>query len=163
MTPTERRAIVEAIHDHPIKLVLAVAGGGNAVILDLLDVPGASKTVLEIRVPYAETSLIELVGRPIDAAVSIETAEAMAAACYRRAHDLASPEESVIGVGCTGALVSDRPKKGDHRAHVAVVTVEGTTNRFVGLSKGELDRQGEDRVVADAILDEIAAACWIDT
>ncbi len=168
----DRRRTVEAIHNTETKLVLAVAGGGNAVITDLLDVPGASRTILEVRVPYAEAALTDLLasqprtdGSAGAGAVSQTTAEAMAAACLARARELA-PHDHVIGVACTAALVSDRAKRGDHRAHVAVALGDGAAgldvrHHRIGLDKGTLDRAGEDRVVADAVLDVIAEACGV--
>ena len=175
-----RRMLVEEIHDTKTRLVLAIAGGGNAAITDLLDVPGASRTVLEIIVPYAEAALSDLVGRPIDGAVSQKTAEAMASACLKRAQRLISKEPvskepvskgpvskepdspALLGVGCTAALTTDRPKKGNHRAHIAIASGGGIDHLLVELPKGALDRRGEDRVVADVILDSIAKACAID-
>lgn len=169
----DRRDTVEAIHATDTKLVLAVAGGGNAVITDLLDVPGASRTILEVRVPYADAALADLLASnhqevtgAEQGAVSRHTAEAMAAACLSRAQDLA-PEDRVIGVACTAALVTDRPKQGDHRAHVAVASEPEAGRellyRHVGLDKGRLDRAGEDRVVADVVLDVIAVACGLSS
>ena len=50
-TDTQRRALVRALHLTPAQLVLAITGGGFGVLTDLLLVPGASGTVLEITVP----------------------------------------------------------------------------------------------------------------
>lgn len=161
----DRRALTARIHDTPTLLVLAVTGGGTAAITDLLGVPGASRTVLEVRVPYAETSLVDLIGPLPAGAVSQLTAEAMAAACLARARRLA-PDTApgrLIGVACTAALVSDRPKKGEHRAHLAIAHGDGwAVHQRVELEKGLRDRAGEDRVVSDAILALIAAACGLD-
>lgn len=164
MNSQERREVVAAIHAGPVMLVLAVAGGGNAVITDLLDVPGASRTVLEMRVPYAAAAMADLVGPVLatNGAVSQAAAEAMALACLDRARDLA-PEDRpldsqiLLGVGVTAALRSDRPKKGDHRAHVCVADSGGVHHRSIQLVKGERDRRGEDRAVADVVLAEIQA------
>ena len=168
----ERTALVTAIHATPTLLVLAVTGGGVAAVTDLLGVAGASRTVLEVVVPYAETSLRELTGPgPWDAgagAVSQTTAEAMAAACLARARHLAPGVDDVIGVACTAALVTDRPRRGAHRAHLAVARPApgpapgvgpgvAVTHRLIELEKGRLDRVGEDRAVADALLTLIAA------
>lgn len=166
--PVDRTALVAAIHATPTLLVLAVTGGGVAAVTDLLGVPGASRTVLEVLVPYAESSLRELTGPgPEEAgagAVSQVTAEAMAAACLARARRLApgAPDDAVIGVACTAALVTDRPRRGAHRAHLAVARPAGPagggsgavafTHRLVELEKGRLGRVGEDRAVADAVL-----------
>ncbi len=158
-----------AIHATPTLLVLAVTGGGVAAVTDLLGVPGASRTVLEVLVPYAATSLGELTGPgPEDAgagAVSRTTAEAMAIACLARARHLApdAADDAIIGVACTAALVTDRPRRGAHRAHLAVARPDGSagpavTHQLVELEKGRLDRAGEDRAVADAILALIATA-----
>lgn len=163
MEQAERQATVEAIHASATMLVLAVAGGGNAVITDLLAVPGASRTVLEARVPYAETALAELLegaGVVVEStagAVSQAMAEAMASACRVRAERLAPGHHDLIGVGVTAALVTDRTRKGDHRAHLAVATADGLHHVRVGLKKGERSRVEEDRVVADAVLRAIAA------
>lgn len=161
-TDASRRALVEAIHGNDTRLVLALAGGGNAVITDLLDVPGASRTVLEVRVPYARAALDDLVAgdrsvATTDGAVSQPMAEAMARACRARAQSLVD-DDRVIGVACTAALATDRHKRGDHRAHIAIAGSDGVRHELVELVKGGLDRRGEDRVVADAVLAAIASA-----
>ena len=151
----DRRRIATALHAHPARMVLVVAGGGNALITDLLDVPGASRTVLEVVVPYAETSMAEFVDRPgesLTGIVSAEHAAAMARAARRRAMRLAPTATELCGVAVTAALVSDRVKRGDHRAHIAIADGQRTTTERVDLVKGELDRAGEDRRVADAAL-----------
>jgi nicotinamide mononucleotide (NMN) deamidase PncC len=192
MGSDERVSLVRAIHDTPNMIVLAIAGGGNAVITDLLDVPGASRTILEVRVPYAATAMADLLalddngpgrsssdkgartsssddgGTKDEGAVSESTARAMAKACLVRARQLAPDDDGLLGVGCTAALATDRSKKGEHRAHVAVAWIDpavGETSHqlTVRLDKGSLDRSGEDRVVADAILQELAAACGLST
>ena len=163
MDDAERLELVRELHAGPTMVVLAVAGGGNAVITDLLDVGGASRTVLEVRVPYAETALADLVGLAVAryGAVSSEMAEAMARACLARARELAPHHEDLLGAAVTASLATDRPKQGEHRAHVAVAGPREVRRRTVTLLKGELDRPGEDRVVADAVLVELAASCGL--
>lgn len=156
-----RREVVERIHGAPPRLVLAVTGGGNAVVTDLLGVAGASRTVLEIVVPYSERSLADLLGGPVDGAVSAATARAMAESCARRAAELVSDDVPTLGVACTAALATDRVRRGEHRAHVAVVGDGILLEERCALDKGVLDREGEDRVVADAVLSVIARACGV--
>lgn len=132
-----------------------VAGGGNALITDLLDVPGASRTVIEIIVPYAEAAMADFVGvaaGELGGIVSAEHAERLAVAAHRRARSLAGGDGDVHGLAVTAALATDRPKRGDHRAHLALAGDAGTASRRVDLDKGRLDRAAEDRVVADAAL-----------
>jgi nicotinamide mononucleotide (NMN) deamidase PncC len=138
-----RTELIIRVHNTPTLLVLAVTGGGVAAIGDLLTVPGASRTVLEAAVPYAETALEALLGGPAGQATSAETAAAMAVACRRRAAALADAGASVAGVACTAALVSDRPKRGEHRAHVGLCR-DGETAQVwsLVLDKGARDRAG---------------------
>lgn len=161
MTISGREAVVAAIHGTDLQIVLAVTGGGVAAITDLLGMSGASRTVLEVTVPYATSSLAELIGGEPEQATSVATARDMATACHDRAVALAEPGTFVAGVGCTAALVTDRPKRGQHRAHVAVATADTTTSWSITLDKGARDRAGEDRVVADLVLRAIATTAGV--
>jgi nicotinamide mononucleotide (NMN) deamidase PncC len=156
--------VVRAIHATETRAVLAVTGGGIVLLSDLLSVPGASRTVLEAVVPYSDRALAAWIGRPADRACTAEVALAMAEASRARAAVLAAGSSPVVGLGLTAALVSDRPKKGEHRAHIAVTGADGSTRAAtITLAKGRRDRAEEDRVVADLALALLAAACGIDT
>jgi hypothetical protein len=159
----DRRELVARIHASPTMVVLAVTGGGVAAIVDLLAVPGASRTVLEASVPYAGAALADLVGAPVDQATSAATAAAMAEACRRRAEALGpGPPVPVAGVACTAALVTDRPRRGEHRAHLASAAVgAGTRLWTLALARGARDRTGEDRLVSDLVLAVVADACGL--
>jgi hypothetical protein len=157
----ERTALVAAIHDAPPLLVAAVTGGGVAAIGDLLSVPGASRTVLEVVVPYAAASLAAWTGSEPEQATSVGTAVAMAERAAARAAQLA-PDSEVLGLGVTAALVTDRPRRGEHRAHLALVAGDGSTEVWsIVLDKGARDRAGEDRVVADLALVLVARGCGL--
>ncbi len=77
--------------------------------------PGASRTVLEVRVPYAKGSLAEVLGHEPTSYSSAEAALEMAKAAYRHAANLSPLGTDIIGVGCTCALATDRTLKGQHR------------------------------------------------
>src|SRR3954464_16046599 len=111
--------LVEALHPSGRRCAFALTGGGTGAAALLLNVPGASRTVLEVSVPYHEAALTDYLLRRPEQFCSPATADALAARAYERArwHD---PAASVIGVGCTAGLATDRPKRGDHRFHVAV-------------------------------------------
>lgn len=81
--------------------------------------PGASRTVLESRVPYAQSALQEALKFPTSSYASVGTAVDMAKAAYKQAAQLSDIGTSVIGIGCTCALMTDRVKKGDHKARSA--------------------------------------------
>ena len=152
MTASERLRLIDQIHDSSLSIVIAATGGGVASISDLLLVPGASRTVIEALVPYSFPAISHLIGYPPDQAVSEEVAKQMALACLRRAEELVEVNTPVAGVACTAALVTDRQRRGDNRAHIAVATSEGLALTNLALEKGVNDRATEDRIVSDAVL-----------
>jgi nicotinamide mononucleotide (NMN) deamidase PncC len=152
--------IVEGIHASGRRCVLAITGGGSGAIGELLRVPGGSRVLLEAIVPYERGALIDLLGREPEQACSAETAVAMACRARARAqrrHD----EPALVGVGVTASLVTDRPKEGDHRCHVAVA--DGARIDVVSfvLEKGRRDRGAEEDLVARVILLTLARACGV--
>ena len=152
MTASELLRLIDQIHDSSLSIVIAATGGGVASISDLLLVPGASRTVIEALVPYSFPAISHLIGYPPDQAVSEEVAKQMALACLRRAEELAEGNTPVAGVACTAALVTDRQRRGDNRAHIAVATSEGLALTNIALEKDLNDRATEDRIVSDAVL-----------
>jgi hypothetical protein len=156
MDPVVRR-LIEAIHAAPCRCVLALTGGGAQAAATLLNVPGGSRTVLEVIVPYHEQALIEFLGRRPPSFCSAETASAMAERAHARSQWLA-PGECLIGLGCTAALVSDRPKRGAHRVHIAVHTELLIARYSLTLTKGARDREAEEGVVDAVIFNALATA-----
>src|SRR5438132_756094 len=134
MSP-DTRTLIEAIHRTRFKCVLALTGGGTCAAAQLLSVPGGSRTVLEVIVPYHEQALVEFLGRRPEQSCSEETSQAMARRAYERAAWLA-PGERVVGLGCTASLATDRPKRGDHRLHVSVQRSDRCLTFSLTLAKG---------------------------
>ncbi len=160
MDPATRR-LIEAIHAASPKAVLALTGGGTQAAAHLLNVPGGSRTILEILVPYSEQALADFLGRRPESFCSPETAAAMADRALERARWLA-PGEAVVGLGCTASLVSDRPKRGDHRCHIATANALGSACYSLTLTKGARDRETEEAVVDALILNALAEAFGVD-
>ncbi|MBM4258884.1 MAG: hypothetical protein FJ147_23645 [Deltaproteobacteria bacterium] len=158
----ENIPLITHIHASPTVAVLVVTGGGSQAIADLLAVPGASRTVLEALVPYSDKSMSEFLGASPSQSVSRETAAALAQRAYQRACSLGESETvPVVGLSCTATLVTDRPKKGEHRAHVGLCTNEGTRVFSLTLQKGARDRIGEERMVSDLLLQALAVVCEV--
>src|SRR4051812_1724230 len=85
------------------------------------DTRGASATVLEALVPYSREALTALIGAEPEHSTSPATAALMAERAYERARRWAKDAgRPVIGIACTAALATNYPKRGDHRAVVAV-------------------------------------------
>jgi hypothetical protein len=67
----------------------------------------------------------------------------------------------LAGVGCTASLVSDWPKRGAHRIHVAWQSGSTTATCSVELVKGRRNRLEEERVAAGLVLNAAAEACGL--
>ena len=65
--------IVEKIHALPFKLVSVSSGGGTNAISSLLQVPGASNTILESYIPYSKESMNEFLNSRPDKYCSLDT------------------------------------------------------------------------------------------
>jgi nicotinamide mononucleotide (NMN) deamidase PncC len=155
------RALITSLHATSTRCILAVTGGGASVAGQLLSVAGASRTILEIQVPYSDEALAEFLGRRPDSYCSADTARAMASRAYDRARWMA-PGLPVIGISCTASLRSDRPKKGDHRFHLAARASRSVVTRSVTLVKDARSREEEDVVVSAAILNLLAETVGIN-
>ena len=111
-----------------------LTGGGAGLLSELLAEAGASRTLIEARVPYAQGSLEALLGGRPDQACSAPTARALAMAAFQRAlHFGARP---AFGFGVTASLATDRPKRGACRAHLAVQTLGHTSQAQMALRGG---------------------------
>lgn len=155
--------LLHQIHASAHQVVLAITGGGSAAISRLLQVPGASRSVLEAVVPYASTALADWLGTAADQSCSDATARAMAMAAWMRARELATDVEpqNLIGLAATASLASDRPKRGDHRLHVAAQTAERTASFSLVLAKDQRSRAEEESLCSKLILAVLAEASGI--
>lgn len=155
------KQLVSAVHASGRKAALAITGGGSGAIGELLRVPGGSRLLVEAQVPYDEGALQTFLGFAPEQACSADTAIAMARSARARAERLVPVGTHLVGLGATAALVSDRPRKGEHRFHVACADAAGTTHCTGVLAKGRRDRAAEEDVVSRAIVLVLARACGV--
>jgi hypothetical protein len=155
------RKTIAAMHASGRQAVLAITGGGSGAIAELLRVPGGSRLLLEALVPYDGRALTAFLGFEPAQASSVETAVAMARRSRERAAILAPAGGHLVGLGATAGLVTDRPRQGEHRCHIAVTTADGTDVCSIMLAKGRRDRPGEEDLVARAIVLCLAGACGV--
>lgn len=153
--------LVQRIHDAPAQLVLALNGGSRAVA-DLLEAPGGSRTLLEATVPYSESALVAWLGSRPEQFCSARTARAMAVVGFDRAIRYGAAESAAAGVASSASLASDRPKRGPHRAHVALQTVARTACWSLELQKDARSRAEEEQIVSRMVLNAMADACGIE-
>ena len=151
------RTLIEALHrEAPYRYVLALTGGGTGAAALLLNVPGGSRTLLEVVVPYSEQALGDFLGRAPEQFCSPATGLALARRALERARHL-SPGAPVAGLGCTASLATDRPKKGEHRFHLAVLSSPSSGKAVaLVLAKGQRDRPAEEAVLDAVLLNTMA-------
>jgi len=155
--------LISTLHASGRKAALAITGGGSGAIGELLRVPGGSRLLIEAQVPYDERALAAFLGSVPAQACSAETSIAMAQTARARAAKLAPAGADLVGLGATAALVSDRPRKGEHRFHIASANSAGITHCTCVLAKGRRDRAAEEDLVSRAIVLWLARACGIAT
>lgn len=144
--------------------MLGVTGGGSGAIGALLEVSGASASVVGAIVPYAQTALTDWLGGPVDQACSDRTARAMAMRAFEMARKFSnSPVEALRGIGVTASLVSNRPKRGPHRVHVAWQSADSTVSVSCEFEKGRHNRVEEERIATCLVLDAVAEACGVES
>ena len=153
--------LISALHGSGRKAALAITGGGSGAIGELLRIPGGSRLLIEAQVPYDEHALAAFLGFAPAQASSADTAIAMARTARERAAGLAPTGTDLVGLGATAALVSDRPRKGEHRFHIAFANSVGIEHCTCVLAKGRRDRAGEEDLVSRAIVLWLARACGI--
>ena len=168
MSPSDAawRQLISALHGSGRKAALAITGGGSGAIGELLRVPGGSRLLIEAQVPYDEQALATFLGSPPAQACSADTAIAMAQTARARASRLVSGTgvgagTELVGLGATAALVSDRPRRGEHRFHVAAANAAGIAHSTYVLAKGRRDRAAEEDLVSRAIVLWLARACGV--
>jgi hypothetical protein len=163
MSPSDAawQQLISAVQGAGRKAVLAITGGGSGAVGELLRVPGGSRLLIEAQVPYDAMALEMFLGFAPEQACSSDTAIAMARAARARAVRLAPADPNLVGLGATAALVSDRPRRGEHRFHIAFADAAGIAHCTCVLAKGRRDRAAEEDLVARAIVLWLARACGV--
>ncbi len=156
------RPQIQRIHDTPHKAVVAVSGAGTQAVAWLLGVSGASRTILEVVVPYGRLSMAGFLGFEPKQSASAETARQLAHAAYRKAKTQLEDDSPALGLACAATIATDRPKRGEHRAFVATWSDEATLTYSLHLHKGLRDRAGEEDVVSRLIVSALASASDLD-
>ena len=162
--------LISTLHGSGRKAALAITGGGSGAVGELLRVPGGSRLLIEAQVPYDALALESFLGFAPAQACSSDTAIAMAQSARARAARLVPPKTEggtdlvgpdLVGLGATAALVSDRPRKGEHRFHIAFANSAGIAHCTCVMAKGRRDRAAEEDLVSRAIVLWLARACGV--
>ena len=141
------------------------AAGGSLLLSDIATLPGASSTLLAANVPYHNQAMIDLLGYHPESYCSSLTTRRLAMRALLRARELIpkSEQQYTYGLGITAALRSVQPKRGTHRAYVALQTPRKTVVWRVPFEKGVLTRLQEERKLADFVLQFLLHGLEIDS
>ena len=163
MSPSDAawQQLISALHASGRKAALAITGGGSGAVGELLRVPGGSRLLVEAQVPYDERALAAFLGFAPAQACSSGTAIARAQSARARAARLVPAGTALVGLGAAAALVSDRPRRGEHRFHIAFASSAGIAHCTCVMAKGRRDRAAEEDLVSRAIVLWLARACAI--
>lgn len=120
---------------------------------------------MDASVPYAREAMPLLIteGAKQEYPCDAETAAAMADACFARAMSMQaaakdgglSKDVPVFGVSCTAALVSNRWRRGEHRAHISVRGANSRSSYTIVMEKGTEQAPFRTRVEEDQLTSEL--------
>lgn len=107
-------SLVQKIHVSSIKAVLNVTGGGVSALNWLLSIPGASRTIIDVTIPYSQKASYLLLGSdPVDGYSGKEQSKRLAKVAYEKAAKATEIGDwDFVGLGVACALATDRTKKG---------------------------------------------------
>lgn len=162
---TTSQHAIQSLFQSPWRLALCLTGGGSRIASDLLTMPGASSTLLDLVIPYSAASLTEYLGQTPQQFCSRESALSMASVAWQKAVRFSKSSDHdathSLGVAGTASLVSTRPKRGEHRIWIATESAISSRVVSLTLTKGRRTRLEEEAVTADLLLYAINDACGL--
>ena len=155
--------LIKKIHQSPFKVTIVSSGGGTEAISSLLQVPGASNTILESYIPYAKESMDAYLNKKPDHYCSMQTCLSMAANAYKSCSKIASKTKSkyLIGISITASLATTYTKIGDHKFYIVLQTSSYTKSVACILDKNTRSRKEEEELIANYVMHLLGEACGI--
>ena len=155
--------LIKKIHQSPFKVTIVSSGGGTEAISSLLQVPGASNTILESYIPYAKESMDAYLNKKPDHYCSMQTCLSMAANAYKSCSKIASETKSkyLIGISITASLATTYTKIGDHKFYIVLQTSSYTKSVACILKKNTRSRKEEEELIANYVMHLLGEACGI--
>lgn len=154
--------LIKQIHSSNVKIGLVATGGGVTSLSSLFLVPGASQSILSASIPYSKTAFYEYISilkdkeevSKINSYCSENASILLAKSSYITTfnHILNDVDKNnlfflknynnhsnkIIGVSITANLISDQPKKGDHRCHITIFDGKEILTQKIILHKSKL-------------------------
>ncbi len=89
-----------------------------------------------------------------------DIARQMAITAFMRSREYGT-DVPLGGIGCTAGLATNRPRRGSHRIHVAIQTLERTSVKSIELVKNARNRDEEEDVALRLILNVVAESAGL--
>jgi len=156
--------IVNKIHASPYKLTIVSSGGGTNAISALLEVAGASNTILESHIPYSKESMDTFLNKKPDHYCSLDTCLNMAANAYKKSKqvDSSSKTKHLLGIAITANLATTYEKKGDHKFFIVIQAYDYTKYLECFLEKGKRTREEEEELITSCVISLLANSCGLN-
>ena len=158
------KKIIKKIHKSPYKITFVSSGGGTNAISSLLEVPGASNTIIESYIPYSKESMNIFLKKIPDHYCSLDTCLSMAANAYKKSCEVEAKtkKKHLIGLAITANLATTYTKLGDHKFYIVVQTESYTKYVECFLEKGSRTRQQEEELITEYAISLLASSCRLD-
>ena len=155
--------IVKKIHESPFKITFVSSGGGTNAISSLLEVPGASNTILESYIPYSKDSMDKFLNRKPDHYCSLDTCLSMGANAYKKSKEIDTKTKSkyLLGLSITANLATTYEKKGDHKFFIVIQANDYTKYLECFLEKGKRSRNEEEELITACAISLLAESCGL--
>lgn len=135
--------------------VCYLTGGGSLLISELLCEPGASATLLNAGIPYSYEALAQLLGHAPTQACSEVTARSIAMRAFTDAQKFET-DSDLFGLGITASLSTNRSKRGQIRAYIALQTLSLTQVTLVEFPNANT-RHEQEALLANVAYGKL---CW---
>jgi hypothetical protein len=153
--------IITKIHKNDsLKGSLVVTGCGSTAISWLLSIPGASKTILSAHIPYSKLSLEKFLNKDLKNHVSEEESRNISNKAYLDSSTILDSNQKdvkLFGLSCTGAISTDRERKGEDKAHISVRSEKKITTYSIYFDKNNRNRITEEIIISKLIINSIAS------
>ena len=156
--------IVKSIHNSKYKITFVSSGGGTNAISSLLEVPGASNTILESYIPYSKESMDKFLNKTPDHYCSLDTCLSMAANAYKKSLEISDKTKSkyLLGLAITANLATTYAKKGDHKFFIVIQANDYTEYLECYLEKGKRSRNEEEELITECAISLLSKSCGLE-
>lgn len=153
------RCLVERLLDSGNHFSIICAGAGGSAAAALMSVPGCSNALVEAQFPYHHCISTQLLDYRPRSFVSSPVAVSFAQAAFNRCEAVLNTSQSIIGIGGSAALSTNRQRRGRNSAFISSWSSSGLTNYHV--SFGTIDRARQESIVTNTILVALASAAMV--